>query len=687
MSLLIRTTELVKEKEQNVNTDIFNYRSKELFINLDKKDIPPVDSVEREDFILWEEQKCKVGVTVNGIFIPPTLYWDFNHFAIEIDTLDRNGDQVFLYRRPDLRDNDWIIHNALWECETDPTGKKNLVLGTARQISKSKNIGSVFTRDLLLYDLRRNLLMAGSEIDLDPIIKYITVGSEHCSEFFRVPMLTQNKKADKIEFGIRTSEGSETIVKSTLYVRNASMGKNTQVAAGVTIHRAAVDEVGKFLFKKSYNAIEPALKGKYGIRSSSIIAFTGGSVEQSKDAESLFMNPAGSNFKEFENEGKKTGLFLGGIYRQDLKEDVKLGEYLGLKEEDSELYNLTIRVANVEKANRILDAEEELKRKSSNPVDLIDQKMQNPRKIADMFLTPNVNPFVHLFEGMEEHKQKLILDRIGTPVELYKAPDGKIQYNFSKKTTISTYPTPSHESLDTPIMVYDFPKYEDFGFGLHTMSVDPINDEDATDTSSLAAIYVYRRKHSDLSDGFQEAMVASWVGRTKDWLKTAELLQEFYNAEVLYENSGNSFKQYFERNKKFHVLLNTYDLQRTIFPQTNIKATTGIKATPKNISYGLNSMKMYLEEELPNGLPGYTRILDPVLIDEIKAFDGTGPGSRNVDRFMSFMWGTVHLQMYSKYNPIVIKKQVREEKPSPPRYAFGNMGKGRSLKMRRSIFG
>ena len=82
----------------------------------------------------------------------------------------------------------------------------------------------------------------------------------------------------------------------------------------------------------------------------------------------------------------------------------------------------------------------------------------------------------------------------------------------------------------------------------------------------------------------------------------------------------------------------------------------------------------YLEEELPDGKLGYTRILDPILIDEIKAFDGTGPGSRNVDRFMAFMWQCVHISMYYKYPPIVTRKEsVAIKAPKAPISAFGNM--------------
>ena len=47
--LVIQNSELIKKPSQKIETDIFNYKSKELFINLKESDIPPIDSVHRED--------------------------------------------------------------------------------------------------------------------------------------------------------------------------------------------------------------------------------------------------------------------------------------------------------------------------------------------------------------------------------------------------------------------------------------------------------------------------------------------------------------------------------------------------------------------------------------------------------------------------------------------------------------
>lgn len=652
-----------REKEKKIETDIFNFRSKELFINMNEKDIPPKGHKDREAFLDWEEEKSTIGTTINGIYIPGTFYWDMNHFAIMKDVKNSRGVEERIPARPDVRDNDWMIHNALYEAEKN---KLNLPLGTCRQASKSKNIGSVFSRDLMLFDNVELLLMASAEIYITPIIQYILVGTENCTDFFRVPRITRDRKAKILNWGFKTKEG-EDIIKSKLHIRNAQEGQNTEVAAGLTLNRSAIDEIAVWSFKSSYQTVLPALIGPNGIRSSSMVAFTGGDASKSKDAEEIFLNPKANGFMEFDFEGKKTGYFMPGIYRQDFKIDKKFGEWLGVDDPNSELNSITARVTDVEEANKKLDQMEADAAKSTDPIALTKQRMYFPRQISDMFLSPDKNPFPT--KELERHRERLLDIYNGKPVELYKEAD-KVQWRITSKKPIMQYPVKDQNlDLDAPIIIYDFPKHTEH-YALHVAGFDPVNGLGSNaESDSLASIYVMRRNHTDINDPYRNCIVASYTARPqsfrKHYLKNVELLQEFYNMQILHEDSGNGITLYFDERKKSNILMDTFSLQKSINVNSKSNSTKGLKANKPNNTVREEVVLAYLEEELEDGSLGLTRIPDPMLIEELLAYDGMGDGSKNTDRVDAFSYALLQcttLEKYNKTRPFITHQKI-DDKP------------------------
>src|SRR5690242_5993604 len=96
--------------------------SPELFINV--KRVPPKTSSEYRPFFKEEKRKIKYGVTINGVHIPGWLYWHINHWYLDIDTPDPLFPQYINRdtRHPDLRDNEWMIGEAIQEVETTQSG-------------------------------------------------------------------------------------------------------------------------------------------------------------------------------------------------------------------------------------------------------------------------------------------------------------------------------------------------------------------------------------------------------------------------------------------------------------------------------------------------------------------------------------------------------------------------------------
>lgn len=103
-----------------------NTNSKELYINLKDKDIPfwnplyPYEEQERDVQEFWQYETLKLmeGVTINGVFIHPWLYWHLNFWKIMSDI----GDNVRVPIHPDLRDNEWFFVENLQRAEEENKG-------------------------------------------------------------------------------------------------------------------------------------------------------------------------------------------------------------------------------------------------------------------------------------------------------------------------------------------------------------------------------------------------------------------------------------------------------------------------------------------------------------------------------------------------------------------------------------
>jgi len=634
-------------------TSIFNYKSKEFLLNLNPNDIPPKGSLEYDDFILWEEEKCIAGVNINGQHIPGSLYFELNHWKIKLDVLDKYGNVVKEIGHPKLKDNSWIIHDGYEKAFKE---KKILIVGGGRQSGKTTSITSLLGRQLTLFPNTFSLGLYSNSKDQEVNAGYLEVGLENL-EHLKIPRLDKNWKGGLIRLGYKQVDNTDEIW-STLYMRNTDEGKNTEIGAGTTLNFFVFDEIAKAPVSKSMEAVKPALISEFGLRCSPIYVFTGGDVLKSKDAENLFMNPKANDVLEFDNEGRKTGLFLGGWYRQDFKNSTTLADYLKVSGK-SELDEIEIQVTDFELANTTLDKEQELLRQDPDKSKLLKHKMYYPRTIQEMFLSENENPFPR--EALEQQKQFLLSNPIGQNVELFRsAANGKVQYKFSQKFPISKYPVTAGDSLDAPIVMYDSPERFNGQKGIHVLGIDTFNDDEAPNSDSLGSIYVFRKFHSDISDPFNGCMVASYTARPKSMKEFNEIclmLAEFYDAQMMYEHTGGAFKDFFEGKNKLHLLIDTPSLTKEISPNSKAGNTKGLRATAGIQKHALNLSLDYCNEELVDGRLGVTRILDPVLIEELLAYDGT----KNVDRYIAFSMGMEALYMYKKYTTI-INSEPEEEK-------------------------
>lgn len=146
-----------------------NFDSKELYINMGN-DIPlwnDLYSYEEQDDDakqFWENEAMKLlnGVTINGVFIHPWLYWHINFWKMMIDVGDDR-----IPGNSQLRDNEWMFAEFLKQAEEE---NKGIFMFGCRRFGKAlldseilyledreKMIGNIVVGDKI-YDDKGNLV-------------------------------------------------------------------------------------------------------------------------------------------------------------------------------------------------------------------------------------------------------------------------------------------------------------------------------------------------------------------------------------------------------------------------------------------------------------------------------------------------------------------------------------------------
>lgn len=146
-----------------------NFNSKELYINMGN-DIPlwnDLHSYEEQDDDVkqfWENEAMKLlnGVTINGVFIHPWLYWHINFWKMMIDVGDDR-----IPGNSQLRDNEWMFAEFLKQAEEE---NKGIFMFGCRRFGKAlldseilyledreKMIGNIVVGDKI-YDDKGNLV-------------------------------------------------------------------------------------------------------------------------------------------------------------------------------------------------------------------------------------------------------------------------------------------------------------------------------------------------------------------------------------------------------------------------------------------------------------------------------------------------------------------------------------------------
>lgn len=659
-----------------------NIKSTEFFRNIKK--LPPKDHKDFEDLVDWELEKCLGGVNINGVHIPPWLYFHLNHWWIRVDRHDPFGNIVKYPSLPDLRDNEWIRGEALERCRKEKKGYMEIGL---RQGGKSEFEASVTGYNALLFENTQNVIVGGNDADLTLLKDKIDFGLKNMWEGLAIPRIDKDWRKPMVKLGWK-SRGNEDNIWSYLIIRNAEDGNNTEAAAGTTAKSFVMDEVGKYMFGQVFEAAKPAFLSEYGWRTIPILVGTGGSFDNGADAQRFFENPEANNFLAFEDPstGKKTCLFMSGLFIQNCKEDKNLATYL-LQEGKippgryPDLAKIPIKVSNKEKALEYIEGVRRQKAKDPDKTEYLKAIMYHPLTPEECFLSQGNNIFnIQLAKAQQNRLRDAGLT--GKYVELYH--DGeKITHKPSKKLPISNFPI-KNDSKDTPIVIYEFPIEEKPPYGLYVAGVDSYKEGNAEHASSLGAVYIYKRMHEINSEKYQDMFVACYVGRPDDksvWEEQARLLIKYYNARTLVESDEYSFINYMVAKGDAHYLEPQPTWIKEIAPTSTVKRDYGISRTNESVRNFLHSqLKRYTEQKISeerdeNGsiikeTLGMVRILDPLLLEEIIKYDDEG----NFDRVIA---AELAIALANKMDPLY--GPVKSPENDPRLKAFLNRDKSRSM--------
>jgi hypothetical protein len=611
---------------------------KDWFIN--QKRLPDKDSSEYKLFYDFHKDLCLNGAMMGGVYINPFLYWHLNIWHTEVDVIDSYGRIAQKYANPLLRDNEWLVTNEIDRAQQE---KRGLVILGIRRFAKSVLEASYIAWGATFDENSQNIIAGLNAPDIKLITDKIDKGLNFIPEYWRWQRIEDNWK-NQVTLGIKTKSG-ERIPFSSILIRNLDEGNNEEAIAGTKPRKLIIDEIGKGNFLRGLQAAIPGFTTPYGWGCSPILTGTGGDMKKFMDAKSLMFDVENFNFLTYNNskdEQRIHGLFIPAKYRMEAKEETTLGAFLN-EPVDSDLHQINMLVSNEEKAKQITENDLERLKKAGDRVAYLKEKMYYPQEVDDIFLNEDTN----IFDIESAKRQKFRLqqvERTGTPVILYMDDNGGIAHEFTDKLPITNFPLKNSDNKYAPVVIYEFP-VETPAYGLYVAGVDPYRQGQSAYSSSLGAVYVYKRMHDITGEKYQDMFVASYCARPDNketWNEQARFLIKYYNARTLCENDDISFIEYMKSKGDAHYLERQPDWLKEIVPATTVKRDYGIhRSSQKIIDYLHTCLKKYMEEAIyvekdENGVViketlGVNKIFDPVLLEEIIQYNDQG----NFDRIIA----------------------------------------------------
>lgn len=533
--------------------------------------------------------------------------------------------------------------------------RDKLFLTTNYTVTHNSVLEASYTAWGATFDENSQNVIAGlNSPDIKLITDKLDKGLNHLPWYYKWDRIEDNWK-QQVSLGIKSKTG-ERYPFSYILIRNLDDGNNEEAIAGTKPRKLIIDEGAKGSFLKGLMAAIPGFTTPYGWGCSPIITFTGGDAKKFNDAKQLMFDCGAFNFLEFDdddNPNRKHGLFLGHKYRLEAKVDSNFGDFIG----NPKLKDVKMQVSDVEKADKVTDELLQKAKKSNDRATYLKEKMYYPKKVDDIFLNEDTNIFD--IDLCKRQKARLLAqEKVGTPVILHMGENG-VYHEFTDKMPISNFPLKPNDEKDAPVVILEFP-IENPPYGLYVAGTDPYRQGQAKYSSSLGSVYIYKRINSITGEGYQDMMVAYYTARPdkhENWNEQARLLTKYYNARNLCENDEMSFIDYMLSKNESYYLERQPEWLKEIVPNTTVTRDFGIHRSAEKIRNFLHTcLKKYIEEVIyeekdENGqvikqVFGVSRILDPMLLEEIIQFNEDG----NFDRIVA---AELAIALAMKLDPIL----------------------------------
>lgn len=659
--------------------------SKEFLINMKPGDIPPwhkgkhfyEQPYSTIEFFHNEMDKIRNGLTIDGVFIHPWLYFHLNVFKTPIPQPDKSEPNI----HPPLRDNEWYMAEN-YKLAQD--SNKGIIMFGSRRFSKSVQESSILMWNSLTRENITNDVTCGTSGDLSNITKFLQIAHADMHPAFRLP--TIRSQWDKlVQFGFKEAGTELNRFYSEIRLVNAEDGldKKSEKGAGGAPGCVILDEIGKFNFLPYYLGLLPALKTPYGLKAVVLLSGTGGNADLSKDAEKVLNNPEAysllpMNWDILENKitdpaqitwkRKLFGMYIPPqmAYEEGLiKNEKTIAEYLGVSPSKS-LNEIKIQVTDWENSNKVLL---NLRKQYENDKFALDkERMYHPMNIDECFLKGESNPFPANIA--KEHRVKLEASGdIGKPVELRRTENNWFSYTINNELKRAKYP---HDPgpINSPFILYDELPTSKPSYGEFVSGLDPYKSEEST-TNSVASFYVLQRRSPMIPIELIKMSYAARPNKFGTLHRNLHMGIEAWNAECLMENADPGFFQYTEaKHITRQLLAEGVDWAKMVNPKANPRTSIGFAPSPKNIEYLVSLTIDYCWEQIEigkneDGTPiikyGVEFIPDIELLREIEDY---GKGT-NFDRIRSFGAALAWARWLDKLRvvpkPKVIETKSRDE--------------------------
>lgn len=323
---------------------------------------------------------------------------------------------------------------------------------------------------------------------------------------------------------------------------------------------------------------------------------TGGNITKIQSSKSVFYDPRGYGYMEFDDEWENSstpiGMFIPATYQDSTFRDPNGNQNLELALKQ-ELHNRKLLVD------------------SDNIVALDGLIIARPLKPSEMFLSPELNIFPATLS--RDHLNDILNRKV---FESY-ASIGYLEYTDKTNNAVKwvNYKDPYSKPITTydlkpydgnirgSIVIYEHPS-DHTPFPTHRRSLykivyDPIMDDG--DGTSLGAIIVHKGyTDGDWNEGLQNTIVATFYGRrnVEELHEIAIQLALYYNAKILPETNIADFIRYCKNKNKFHLLQVTpFDAISKFLKSPSAKYEVGLRINKTLSIQGEQLGNQYLLEE------------------------------------------------------------------------------------------